>query len=39
MASEELMEEMLRHVYCLFVRSSADLGNRSSLDLGSMIGH
>ena len=38
MALKELMDELLRQVYCLAVRSSADLGNRSSLDLGSTIG-
>ena len=38
MASQDLMDEVLRQVYCIVVRSSADLGNRSSLDIGSTIG-
>ena len=38
MASKELIQEVTRHVSCLVVRSSADLGKRSSVDLGSPIG-
>ena len=38
MALKELMDEVLRQVYCLAVRSSVDLRNSSGLDLGSTIG-
>ena len=34
MASKEQLDELMRHA----VRSSGDLGNLSSLDLGSTIG-
>ena len=37
-ASKELMDELIRQVSCLVVRSSAELGKRSSVDPGSTMG-